>query len=194
MFGFKKNSLSLREIKNFRQLMAEKDTLGLKDWLSNKERLSKKSDMGWTPLIYAIEAKSMEAIHLILEEKRKGEVNIKGNAGSEALMFAIFNFKESIPLLLKAGANPNSRDEYKNTALICAAKLKKTDTFWQLIEAGADPEETFPLIGSKTGLSDVLSSFPPGPSKDEFEVWLNHYLLNKAIPPTTHPAAVKYRL
>ncbi len=100
--------------------------------------INEADDDGLTPLILAAYAGQIGTIEWLLEHG--ADPNIQNDDRETCLIsgMAPKNADEVIPILLKAGANPNLRDTMNRTPLIWAAVLGHTGAAQALIAAGTD--------------------------------------------------------
>jgi ankyrin repeat protein len=116
---------------------------------------SRSRGQGWTPLLSAANAGSIENAKLLLN--KGADANARDDNGRSALWYAAVSENTGlIKLLVEHGADVNVRDNEGRTALMHAADLCWTWDMRALLEAGADP--TVQDKQGKTALQPQLVS------------------------------------
>lgn len=104
---------------------------------------SARDRMGWEPLRTCCSSRgaNMEVAKALLLQGV--DVDAVGPDGWRIIhSAAFFGFSEMILELLRAGADPNSRDRLEMTPLHLASSLGRLDAVKMLVECGADPTAT----------------------------------------------------
>jgi len=96
---------------------------------------------GWTPLHLAAAFGTPEAVRLLLENGASVHAISKNPQANQPLhaALALGRNPESVLLLLKAGAGPNTKQTAGYTAIFSAAAANRRDLVEILIANGADP-------------------------------------------------------
>lgn len=107
--------------------------------LKSKADVNEHDQDGFTPIIAAAAMGNVEMVKLLLQNK--AGVNYTTNTtGDSALHWAISGkHPEIVPLLLKAGANPNLQDLKGGTPLVFAAGVGDLESAILLLKSGANP-------------------------------------------------------
>lgn len=100
-------------------------------------------DTGFTALLWACEASSVQCVKMLLEAG--ADVNFQTSGGATPLIMAcdLSNPSQDLQIieeLIKAGANVNAVDEQKASALLFASERGNPEAVRQLLEAGAELE------------------------------------------------------
>ena len=112
-----------------------------------------------TPLFHACRIGSADVVRLLVE--RGANVNVFNAAYSSCLFTAVLSLSEDIgksaevlEILLKHGAKPDVQNNFSDTPLSFAVKLKCKRAIVILLRNGANPE--FAPYGARAPLEDVL--------------------------------------
>jgi ankyrin repeat protein len=98
----------------------------------NQERRGKKSEV----LTNAIEGKNPKVFEMLLAAGARP--GISGDVSPAIQTAAIYGYSDYVEQLLKAGADPNTRDSSGFPTITCAVRGKKLKILESLINAGAD--------------------------------------------------------
>lgn len=109
-----------------------------------------------SPIVDAAKRGDEAAVRALIA--KKANVNIRGNDGSSALLWATYNDDvEMVRALIAAGAEVNAPNHYGITPLIQASRTGDAAVIDVLLKAGADPRLNHPqgetplMAASKTG-------------------------------------------
>ncbi|MDZ5712848.1 M48 family metallopeptidase [Jeotgalibacillus haloalkalitolerans] len=95
------------------------------------------TDFETTPLMDAVNMGDVDEVLTLIDNG--ADLEATDYEGSTALMYAIYNSNpEMLEILLEAGADPNTQDDY-STPLIIAINLDDRESAALLVEYGADP-------------------------------------------------------
>ena len=114
-----------------------------------------------SPIVDAAKRGDEAAVRALIA--KKANVNIRGNDGSSALLWATYNDDvEMVRALIAAGAEVNAPNHYGITPLIQASRTGDAAVIDALLKAGADPRLNHPqgetplMAASKTGRVDAV--------------------------------------
>ncbi|MCL2312573.1 MAG: ankyrin repeat domain-containing protein, partial [Firmicutes bacterium] len=104
---------------------------------SKKVDIDKKNKKGDTPLMFAVG--NVKILKKLIQAKAKLDIRGSHDESTALIQTASDSERvESLKELIKAGANPNLENGYKQTALICAANINNVKAVDELIKAGAN--------------------------------------------------------
>ena len=116
---------------------AAKDMMTVHKLLDRGADINGKNQLGYTPLIAAVDTGDYKFVREMLALNPNLEV--KDNTGRTALMHSVQNKDDAITkLLLNAGANPQTQDALATTPLILSAKNSNNTMVKELLKRGAD--------------------------------------------------------
>ncbi|HEY8509633.1 MAG TPA: ankyrin repeat domain-containing protein [Steroidobacteraceae bacterium] len=93
------------------------------------------------PLVTAAKAKNFDEVRSLLGARPRPDVNQRSADGTTALHWAVYhNDVDTVRRLLKAGANPNAKNDYGSTPMSEAAVVGNVEVLKLLLDAGADVE------------------------------------------------------
>jgi len=139
--------------------VAARGSLGeLKDMLADTSLDVNGTDSsGWTALMYAAQAGSLEAMGMLIE--RRADVSRRSNAGETAMSGAVTSAvdpraDEKVRMLWAAGVNINAADNRGVTPLMLAARdLNRWPLVKEMMRLGADPTKRD--VDGRTAQDDV---------------------------------------
>jgi calmodulin len=105
----------------------------------NRAEIDERDDMGWTPLMWAVEGRELDAAAFLVEQGCK--VTLKNSDGRTALHMAAADGQARMAglLLAKHPAAANTGDKYGDTPLLMAVKKGRLDVAEALLLGKADP-------------------------------------------------------
>jgi uncharacterized protein len=93
------------------------------------------------PLVYAARADDADRVRALLSAQPRIDVNQRTADGTSALHWAVYHDEaELVERLLRAGADPNARNDYGSTPMMEAATTGDLRVLRDLLRAGADVE------------------------------------------------------
>lgn len=120
-------------------------------------------DMGMTPLLDAASMGETDEVAALINEG--AEVDAADTEGTTALLYAAYNMDpEMIRLLLDAGADPNTMDNY-STPLMTAVSYEDRESAALLVEYGADPYMEDPN-------GDTPAEYISATTGQDFNTWI----------------------
>jgi len=118
---------------------------------------SQRAQNGDTALIIASRKGDMAVVKCLVEEL-KADVNLHGNEGMTALMWAAWHKRHDLVKYLHShGANINAQSYFGQTALMWTMENMDLDTAMYLLDLGYDPEPIVVADDASSVVSDVTS-------------------------------------
>ncbi len=122
------------------------DLKKMEDLIKQGANVNSADDKGRTPLMYAAQAGSMQAMETLVK-KHNANVNAKDTNDQTALMkSAIMGKNDGVKFLLDNKAKIDAYDRFGRTALTYSARANHTEVLKTLLNKGADPN-----IGDEDG-------------------------------------------